>query len=182
LIVLAAGTHEDARDMLVLALQSPDPVIIFEYTSLLNMEGFLSEKATDITRAKIRREGKDISIITYGAGVYKSLEAATELAALGMEAEVIDLRVLRPLDEDTVIRSVTKTHRAIVVEDAWRSVSISSEISARIMEKVFYDLDAPVDRLCGMEIPIPYSKHLEEAAVPQKNDIVNRVKKILKHD
>jgi pyruvate dehydrogenase E1 component beta subunit len=184
LIVLSVGTHEDARGMLHAALQSPDPVLLFEYTLMLNLEkeiavdlGFI-----DITKAKVLREGSAISIITYGTGVYKSLEAAAELALVGIEAEVIDLRVLRPLDERTFLESVAKTHRVLIVEDAWRSVSISSEISARIMEKAFYDLDAPVQRLCGVEVPIPYPAHLEEAAIPQKNDIVNAVKKMIRHD
>ncbi|MFV8347828.1 alpha-ketoacid dehydrogenase subunit beta [Flavobacterium sp. ZB4P13] len=181
LIVLSVGTHEDARSMLHAALQSPDPVLVFEYTMLLNME---KEIATDlpiasISKAKVLREGKDISIITYGTGVYKSLEAAAELATVGIDAEVIDLRVLRPLDEFTFLASIAKTHRVLIVEDAWRSVSISSEVSARIMENGFYDLDAPVQRLCGIEVPIPYPAHLEEAAIPQKNDIINAVKKMI---
>ena len=184
LIVLSVGTHEDARGMLNVALKSPDPVIIFEYTSMLNMEKEVLERpnTVDITKAKILKEGKDISIITYGTGVYKSLEAASELASMGIDAEVIDLRVLRPLDESTFLKSVSKTHRAIIVEDAWKSVSLSSEISARIMEKIFYDLDAPVQRLCGVEVPIPYPAHLEEARVPQKKDIVNAIKKMMQHD
>lgn len=180
--VLSVGTHEDARGMLATALLDPDPVILFEYTALLNQEEELpaSAGAVDITQSKIRRKGKDISIITYGGCVYKSLEAATELAAIGIEAEVVDLRVLRPLDERTLIASVVKTHRAIIVEDAWRSVSISSEISALIMENCFYELDAPVHRLCGVEVPIPYPKHLEDAAIPQKEQIVSAIKKIVK--
>ena len=97
-----------------------------------------------------------------------------------MDVEVVDLRILRPLDEDTFLQSVAKTHRALVVEDAWKSVSISSEISSRIMEKAFFDLDLPVERLCGVEVPIPYPKHLEDASVPQVQDIVNRVRKKLK--
>ena len=87
-----------------------------------------------------------------------------------------------PLDEDTFLASVTKTHRAIIVEEAWRSVSISSEVSSRIMEKAFYDLDAPVQRLCGIEVPIPYPNHLEQKAIPQTVDIVNAVKKMIHHD
>lgn len=182
LIVLSVGTHEDARGMLLSALKSPDPVIIFEYTFMLNMEAEIPADAgaVDITKAKVRREGKDISIITYGAGVYKSLEAAAELAASGIEAEVVDLRILRPLDEATFLASVTKTHRALIMEEAWRSVSISAEISSRILEKAFYELDAPVQRLCGIEVPIPYPKHLEDASVPQKDDIVQAVKKMVK--
>lgn len=184
LIVLSVGTHEDARSMLRTALQSPDPVLLFEYTSMLNLEKEINAnpETVDITKAKVLREGTDLSIITYGTAVYKSLEAADELASIGINVEVIDLRVLRPLDETTFLNSVAKTHRALIVEDAWRSVSISSEVSARIMEKAFYDLDAPVERLCGVEVPIPYPAHLEEASVPQKNDIVNAVKKMISHD
>jgi pyruvate dehydrogenase E1 component beta subunit len=184
LIVLSVGTHEDARGMLLTALKSPDPVIIFEYTSMLNLEKEIPNNAgsVDITKAKVLRDGKDISIITYGAGVYKSLEAAAELATIGIDVEVVNLRVLRPLDEETFLSSVTKTHHALIVEDAWRSVSISSEISSRIMEKAFYELDAPVQRLCGIEVPIPYPLHLEDAAIPQKDDIVNAVKKMMSHD
>ncbi|MDX5420198.1 MAG: alpha-ketoacid dehydrogenase subunit beta [Hymenobacteraceae bacterium] len=182
--ILSAGTHEDARHMLAPALTDPDPVIIFEYTSMLNLEKELPENADEanITEAKVRREGRDISIITYGTGVYKALDAATELATSGIEAEVVDLRVLRPLDEETIIASVSKTSRALLVEDASRSVSVSSEVSARIMEKCFYELDAPVQRLCGAEVPIPYPKHLEDASVPQPEQIVSTVKKILQHD
>jgi len=181
LIVISAGTHEDARGMLLTALKSPDPVILFEYTGLLNVEGELPETAieVDITKAKIRKEGKDLSLITYGSGVIKALEAAADLAVLGMDIEVLDLRSLRPLDEKAIFTSVQKTHRTLILEDAWRSVSISSEISARIMENVFYDLVAPVERLCGVEVPIPYPKHLEDACVPQKEQIVSQIRKML---
>ena len=184
LIVLSVGTHEDARGMLLTALKSPDPVLIFEYTAMLNLEREIAADAgaVDISKAKVLKEGTAISIITYGAGVYKCLDAAAELATIGIDAEVIDLRVLRPLDEETFLASVAKTHRVLIVEDAWRSVSISSEISARIMEKAFYELDAPVQRLCGVEVPIPYPLHLEDAAIPQKNDIVNAIKKMMSHD
>jgi pyruvate dehydrogenase E1 component beta subunit len=184
LIVLSVGTHEDARGMLLTALKNSDPVIIFEYTSMLNLEKEIPDDAgaVDISKAKVLKEGKDISIVTYGAGLYKCLEAAAELATSGIDAEVIDLRILRPLDEDTFLASVAKTHRTLIVEDAWQSVSISSEISSRIMEKAFYELDAPVQRLCGIEVPIPYPLHLEDASVPQKDDIVNAVKKMMSHD
>lgn len=182
--VLAVGTHEDARGMLLTALQDPDPVLLFEYTYLLNVEGEISSGAgaVDITKAKIRKEGTDVSIITYGAAVPKSLAAANELMTIGISAEVVDLRVLRPLDEETFLASVRKTHRALLVEEAWRSVSVSSEVSARIMEKAFYELDAPVKRLGGVEVPIPYPKHLEDASIPQPKDIVDTVKKMLQHD
>lgn len=181
--VLSVGTHEDARGMLSVALQDPDPVILFEYTAMLNLEGQIPADLppVDITHAKIQREGKDISLISYGAGVYKALEAATDLANAGIDAEVLDLRVLRPLDETTIVDSVSKTHRALIVEDAWRSVSISSEVSARIMEKCFYELDAPVQRLGGIEVPIPYPRHLEDASIPRKDQIVFAAKNIVKH-
>jgi pyruvate dehydrogenase E1 component beta subunit len=181
--VLSAGTHEDARGMLSVALLDPDPVIIFEYTAMLNLEGEIRADAgsVNITDARVRKEGKDISIITYGGGVYKALEAASDLSNAGIDAEVVDIRVLRPLDETTIVNSVLKTHRALIVEDAWRSVSISSEISARIMEKCFYELDSPVQRLCGVEVPIPYPKHLEDASIPQKDQIVSAVLNIVKH-
>lgn len=180
--VISIGTHEDARGVLQAALQSPDPVVIFEYTSMLNMEGELPEETikVDIESAKIRREGTDISIITYGAAVNKCMEAAEELKVEGIEAEVLDLRVLRPLDEAAFLASVSRTHRALIVEDAWRSVSVSSEVSARITEKAFYELDVPVKRVCGAEVPIPYPLHLEDASVPQKKDIVEVVKKMIR--
>lgn len=182
--VLSAGTHEDARFMLSAAMEDPDPVILFEYTSLLNMESEVPShpEPVDISTAKVRREGKDISIITYGAGVYKALDAAAELGEAGIGAEVVDLRILRPLDENTVIASVSKTHRALIVEEAWQSVSISSEVSARITGKCFYELDAPLYRLNGVEVPMPYARHLEEGSVPQKDQIVATTKKILQHD
>ncbi len=172
------------QDICLLKHLKVDPVIVFEYTSMLNSEKEIPANITqvDISKTKVRRVGKDISLITYGTGVYKCMDAANELAAMGIDVEVVDLRVLRPLDEETILASVSKTHRALIVEDAWKSVSISSEISARIMEKIFYDLDAPVLRLSGVEVPIPYPVHLEEASVPQKNDIINAVKKILNHD
>jgi len=182
--VLSAGTHEDARGMLLTALQSPDPVIIFEYTFLLNNEAEIPANAgaVNITNAKVIHEGKDISIITYGAAVYKALDAAKELASMGIDAEVIDLRVLRPLDDTSIFNSIKKTHRVLLVEEAWGSVNVSSEVSARIMGNVFYELDAPVQRLGGVEVPIPYPKHLEDASIPQPNDIINKVKKMLQRD
>lgn len=182
--VFAAGTHADARGMLLSALKEPGPVIIFEYTSMLNVEGEIPAHAgaVAVSGAKTLRTGSAVSLISYGAALARTLEAAEELAASGIDAEVIDLRVLRPLDETAIIASVTKTHRAVVVEDAWRSVSISSEVSARIMENAFYELDAPVQRIGGVEVPIPYPKHLEDASIPSKEQIVALVKKMLQHD
>lgn len=179
--VLAAATHADARGMLLAALRDPDPVILFEYTAQMNMEADLPDNAgaVDISTAGILRPGRDVSLITYGSGVHRCMDAAVALAGQGIQAEVLDLRVLRPLDESSILASVRSTHRALIIEDAWRSVSISSEVTTRIMESAFYDLDAPVHRLCGAEVPIPYPKHLEEACVPRTADIVAAVHRLL---
>ncbi len=172
--ILAPATLEDARGMLWTALEDPNPVLIFENGALYNMEGELAADAgaVDIEKAAIRRPGTDISLITYGGTLGKTLEAADELARAGINAEVLDLRTLRPLDNAAIIDSVTRTHRALIIDEGWRSGSISAEISARIMEGAFYELDAPVARVCSAEVPMPYAKHLEDAALPQPPAIV----------
>ena len=182
--VLTPATVEDARGMLSSALADPDPVLIFENATLYNMEGCLATDTgqVDIERAKVYREGKDISILSYGASFWKSLDAATKLAEQGIDAEVIDLRTLRPLDNETIFSSVRKTHRAVIVDEGWRSGSLSAEIMARLMEFCFYDLDAPVARVCSEEVPIPYPKHLENAAIPQPEKIIAAVHEVLGHD
>jgi len=179
--VLAPATIEDARGMLWPALQDPDPVVIFEHALLYNMEGELPEdfKGVDIKHAAIRRAGKDISLITYGGSVWKCLDAATNLAAEGIECEVIDLRVLRPLDDATLLESVRRTHRVLVVDEGWRTGSLAAEIVARISEQAFFELDAPVARVCSEEVPIPYAKHLEDAALPQEGRIIDAVHALL---
>ena len=167
--------------MLWTALQDPDPVLIFEHVMLYNRKGELAENAgpVDIDRAVIRRAGKDISLITYGGSLFKTLDAAEALAKDGIDAEVIDLRSLRPLDMDTILTSVTKTHRALIVDEGWRSGSLAAEIGMRLAEDAFYDLDAPLARVCSAEVPIPYAAHLEQAAIPQVETIVAAVKKVL---
>ncbi len=179
--VLAPATVTDARGMLLAALREPDPVFIFEHTYLYPQEGEMEDEAgpADLTHAAIRRPGAGISVITYGGSLWKALKAAEDLAAEGIDAEVIDLRSLRPLDGDTIIASLRKTHRALIVDEGWRTGSLSAEISAQIMEGAFYDLDAPVDRICSAEVPIPYPKHLEDAALPQPATIVAAVKRML---
>lgn len=166
--VLTPATIEDARGMLWTALEDPDPVLIFEHGSLYNVAGELADDAgpVDIERAAVRREGTDVSIITYGGTLPTALEAADALATDGIDAEVLDLRTLRPLDDAAILATIAKTHRAVVVDEGWRSGGISAEISARITEQAFYDLDAPVARVCSEEVPIPYAKHLEDAALP----------------
>jgi len=172
--VLAPATIEDARGMLWPALQDPDPVLIFEHGSLYNMHGTLAADAgaVDIRSAKIRREGGDVSLITYGGTLGKTLTAAEQLEAKGIDAEVIDLRSLRPLDDATIMASVARTHRAVIVDEGWRTGSLSAEVSARITEQAFYELDAPVARVCTAEVPMPYPRHLEEAALPQPDGII----------
>ncbi len=170
--VLAPATVADARAMLAPALADPDPVIIFEHAQLYNMEDEFEPQGCDICSAAVRRCGNDVTIIAYGGCVPKSLQAAAQLAQQGIDAEVIDLRVLRPLDSDTIVASVRKTHRAIVVDEGWKSGSLAAEIMARIMENAFYELDAPLVRVCSAEVPVPYPRHLEEAALPQADKIV----------
>jgi pyruvate dehydrogenase E1 component beta subunit len=174
LTVLAPATNQDARGMLLAALDEPDPVIIFEHAMLYPREGDVDEQAppVDIRRSAIRREGADLTLITYGGSLGKTLLAAAELANLGIESEVVDLRVLRPLDTAAILASVSKTHRAVIVDEGWRAGSLAAEVSAQIMEQAFYELDAPVARVCSAEVPIPYAKHMEDVALPQVGSIV----------
>ena len=174
--VVAPATVEDAYGMLGTALADPDPVLIFEHVQLYNTSTDAdSLSATDISRAAIRRSGSDATLITYGGCLPKTLDAANELSLAGIQCEVIDLRVLRPLDIETVIESIRKTHRAVVVDEAWRTGSLAGEVSAQIVENAFFDLDAPIARVCSAEVPMPYAKHLEQAALPQPDKIVAAV-------
>jgi 2-oxoisovalerate dehydrogenase E1 component len=179
--VLAPATLEDARGMLWTALQDPDPVIIFENVMLYNMSGKIAADAgpVDIDKAAVRRLGRDISLITYGGSLWKTLDAATTLAAGGIEAEVVDLRSLRPLDDATIMASVGKTRRALIVDEGWRTGSLAAELGMRIVEQAFWSLDAPLGRVCSEEVPIPYPRHLEIAAIPQAPKIVAAAKAVL---
>ncbi len=172
--VLAPATHEDVRGMLWTALEDPDPVLIFENAALYAAEAELPAawEPLDIAHAVVRRPGADVSLITYGGMLGKSLQAAEELAALGIDAEVLDLRTLRPLDEPTILESVARTRRAVIIDEGWRSGSLAAEIGQRIMEGAFYELDAPVARVCSAEVPAPFAGHLEQAALPQVAGIV----------
>jgi pyruvate/2-oxoglutarate/acetoin dehydrogenase E1 component len=180
--VLAPATIEDARYMLKAALADPNPVLIFEHIVLYNAEGNLdpSVNDVDISRAKVRRRGSDVSLITYGNSLPKALAAADALAHDGIEAEVIDLRVLRPLDSATVLESVRRTRRCVVIDEGWRSGSISAEVVARLAEDAFFDLDAPPQRVCGREVPVPYAAHLETAALPQTDGVIAVVRSLVK--
>jgi pyruvate/2-oxoglutarate/acetoin dehydrogenase E1 component len=179
--IVTPATLEDARGMLWTALEDPDPVLIFEHQTLYNMEGELAVDAgpVDIDRAAIRRSGRDVTLVAYGGMLFKTLAAADELSSVGIDAEVVDLRSLRPLDMDTVLSSVRKTRRVVVVDEGWRSGSLSAEILVRIAESAFYELDAPLSRVCSAEVPIPYAKHLEDAALPQPAAIVEAVRALM---
>lgn len=171
--ILAPAVIEDARWMLAAALADPNPVLIFEHVMLYNMEGALDPAVTEveIAHAKCRRDGRDVTLIGYGNGLLKALAAADLLEADGIAAEVIDLRVLRPLDTATILASVAKTRRVVIVDEGWKSGSLAAEIGMRIVEDGFFDLDAPLRRVCGREVPMPYAPHLEDAALPQPADI-----------
>ena len=179
--VLTPATPADARGLLLAALTDPDPVFVFEHATLYPTEGEVDEStsAAEIGRAAVRREGNAVTLITYGGSLPKALQAADRLAVEGIEADVIDLRSLRPLDTPAILRSVAKTHRAVIVDEGWRTCSLAAEVSALIMEQGFYDLDGPVARVCSAEVPMPYAKHMEDAALPQAAKIVAAVREIL---
>jgi pyruvate dehydrogenase E1 component beta subunit len=179
--VVSPATLADARGMLASALADPDPVVMFEHATLYNMDGELAADAgpVPLTGAAVLRGGSDVTLVANGGTVPRALAAAGALADDGILAEVVDLRALRPLDIPTVLESVARTHRAVVVDEGWRTAGISAEVSARIAEEGFYELDAPVERVCGAEVPVPYPKHLEDAAVPQVDSIAAAVRRVV---
>jgi pyruvate dehydrogenase E1 component beta subunit len=179
--VLAPGTVEDARFMLLAALADPNPVLLFEHIGLYGMEDIVAPEVSkvDIARARVLRSGRHVTVASYGGSIPKCLQAAERLAEEGIEAEVVDLRVLRPLDDQTVSASVARTRRCVIVDEGWRSGSLSAELAARLAETCFYDLDAPVRRVCSREVPVPYAAHLEEAALPGVGQVVSAVHALL---
>ncbi|XP_017768857.1 PREDICTED: pyruvate dehydrogenase E1 component subunit beta, mitochondrial [Nicrophorus vespilloides] len=185
--VLSPYSSEDAKGLLKAAIRDPDPVVFLENEILYGVQYPMSDEAMSkdfvlpIGKAKIERQGKHITIVAHSRAVETSLEAAKELAGKGIEAEVINLRSLRPLDMDTIIASVVKTNHLISVEQGWPTCGIGSEILARIMEsEAFYHLDQPAIRVTGVDTPMPYTKSLEIAAIPVANDVTMAVKKLLK--
>ena len=182
--IVVPATIDDARFMLAAALACSDPVLLFEHAALYNREGDLTPglTAVDIDHAAVRRPGRDATVITYGGSLPKCLDAAASLAAEGIDVEVLDLRTLRPLDEAAIVASVRHTSRAVIVDEGWRSGSLAAEVTTRIVEQVFYDLDAPVARVCTAEVPIPYAKHLEDAALPSPARIVDAVRRVVGRD
>jgi pyruvate dehydrogenase E1 component beta subunit len=178
--VATPATVADAKGLLLAALDDPDPVVVCENATLYPMQG---EDTDDVPMrlgvATVRRPGKDVSLVTYGGSLPKALKAAEDLAAQGIDAEVLDLRSLRPLDADAIVATVAKTHRAVIVDEMWRTGSFAAEVTAQIMERAFDELDAPVARVCSVEVPMPYAKHLEDAALPSPERIVAAVKTLL---
>jgi len=170
--VVAPASVQDARWILPAALADPDPVLIFEHSGLYNLRGDPGDQPVELGGARVCRAGEDITIVAAAGMVSKAMDAATELASSGVSAEVIDLRSLRPLDTNTIRGSVERTHRALVVDEGWRTVGLSAEVAADISEACFYQLDAPVGRVASVEVPIPYASHLETASIPQVSDIV----------
>jgi len=181
--VVEPATIDDARGMLRAALASPDPVIVFEPISLYNMEGELTDawRQVRLDGARVHRAGRDVTLVTYGASLWRCVAAAETLAATGVEAEIVDLRSLRPLDDATVLASLRRTHRVVIVDEGWRSGSLAAEIGLRIVEQGFYELDAPIARVCTEEVPMPYPKHLEDAALPGPERIVAAVQGLSGH-
>jgi pyruvate dehydrogenase E1 component beta subunit len=178
--VVAPATVEDAYGMLVTAVADPNPVIVFEHVALYNSAADLDElTAVDISQPGIRRRGSDITIVTYGGSLPKALEAAEQLASEEIQCEVIDLRSLRPLDMGPILESVGRTHRAVVVDEGWRTGSFAGEVIAQIVERAFFDLDAPPARVCSAEVPVPYAKHLEQAVLPDSTKIIAAVRNSL---
>jgi pyruvate dehydrogenase E1 component beta subunit len=179
--VLSIATHEDALGVLWPAMCDPDPVVLFEYPRILATEAEVPTVPipVDLDHAAVRRAGEDVTLITYGATLVEVLRSAEVLAEEGISAEVIDLRTLRPLDLDTLVASLVRTHRAVIVEEAWRTLGLGAELAAQLTEVAFYELDAPIQRVAGAEVPLPYAKHLEEAALPQIPAIVAAVHQVL---
>lgn len=175
--ILAPATVEDARSFLHFALKDNDPVMIFEHALLLNRNEEVSEtpELKDPFHAVVRKSGNKLTVITYGGLLHRCLEAAEGNDGV----EVIDLRSLRPLDNETIFSSVKKTHRVLIVDEGWKSGSLSAEIAARIMESCFYDLDAPIQRICRREVPAPYARQLERAAIPQVEGISEKIQEML---
>jgi pyruvate dehydrogenase E1 component beta subunit len=179
--VVTPATCADAKGLLKTAVRDDNPVMFLEHEVLYNAKGEVpsGELTVPFGEARVVHPGQDATIVTYSLMVLKALRAAEELSAQGIEAEVIDLRTLVPLDMETVLASVRKTNRALVVQEGWPVCGMASEIAARIQEEAFDDLDAPVRRLTGKPVPMPYNKKLEAQAIPQVADIVAEVKRLV---
>jgi len=176
--VTFTGTPYDAKGMLKAAVRDPDPVIFLEHTAIYGVKGEVpdGDYVVPLGKSDVKRAGKDVTIVTYGRMLQTSFGAADMLAQEGIDAEIVDLRTLRPLDLEPVFESVRKTNRAVVVTEEWRSFGVQAEVAARIGEECFDWLDAPVGRVGAEEVPLPYAKNVEQEALPWEKDIIAAVK------
>src|SRR3990172_5012527 len=179
--VVTPATPADAKGLLKSAIRDDDPVVFIEHALLYRVRGEVpeGEHLVPLGKAEVKRAEKDMTVVAYSRMTLVALEAADRLSQEGIEAEVVDLRTLRPLDMATVLRSVRKTHRAVTVEEAWRSYGIGAEVASRIQEEAFDDLDAPIQRVAAVEVPMPYAKNLEQAAIPDAQRVLTAVKEVL---
>lgn len=179
--VVAPGTPEDAKGLLKSAIRTDDPVLFIEHATLYQMRGEVpdGDYTTPIGKAKVQRPGRDVTIVTYSKMLETSTKAAEQLAQEGIEAEIVDLRTLRPLDMEPVLASFKKTNRAVIVEEGWRSYGVGSEVAARIYEQAFDYVDTPIQRVAQKEVPLPYNRNLEQMALPQVEDVIRAVKEVL---
>jgi pyruvate dehydrogenase E1 component beta subunit len=181
LTVISPGTPEDAKGMLKAAIRSDNPVLFIEHATLYQTRGEVpdEEYTTPIGVSKVQREGDVVTIVTYSKGLEISTKAAEQLASEGIQAEIVDLRSLRPLDMEPVIASFKKTNRAVIVEEGWRSYGVGAEVAAQIYEQAFDYLDAPIQRVAQKEVPLPYNRTLEQLALPQVEDVIKAVKEVI---
>ncbi len=179
--VVAPSTAADAKGLLKSAIRSNDPILFIEHATLYQSRGEVPEEdyLTPIGKSKIQRPGKDITIVTYSKMLEISMKAADQLSQEGIEAEIVDLRTLRPLDLQPVVESFKKTNRAVIVEEGWRSYGVGAEVAARIYEEAFDYVDAPIQRVAQKEVPLPYNRNLEQMALPQVEDVIRAVKEVL---
>ena len=179
--VVAPGTPEDAKGMLKSAIRSNDPIMFIEHATLYQVRGDVPDEdyTIPLDKAKIHRSGSDVTLVTYSKMLELSVKAADQLAKEGIDAEIIDLRCLRPLDMEPVLESIKKTNRAVVVEEGWRSFGVGAEVASRIYEQAFDYVDAPIQRVAQKEVPLPYNRNLEQMALPQVEDIIQAVKEVL---
>lgn len=179
--VVSPATPEDVKGMMLAAIRDPDPVIFLEAGALYGTKGEVPEgdAVVEFGKARVAREGTDVTLISYGRQVNMLLKVADQLAEQDVQAEVIDLRSIRPFDAETIIASVKKTHRAVVVQEQWRLFSVASEVAAIIQEQAFDELDAPVERVSGAEVPAPYARNLEVAAFPSVEQVVSAARRAL---
>ena len=179
--VAAPGTPEDAKGMLKTAIRSDDPVLFIEHATLYQVRGEVPDGdfTIPIGESKIQRQGRDVTIVTYSKMLDVSSKAAEQLAKEGIEAEIVDLRSLRPLDMGPVLESFKKTNRAVIVEEGWCSYGVGAEVAARIYTEAFDYVDAPIQRVAQKEVPLPYNRALEQMALPQVDDIIKAVKEVV---